>query len=105
MAEREGRLLRPYYKLEGKIPVPATLDDWSQMIERRQHVLWHDEVGDWLVSTVFLGIDHNFSCSGPPVLFETMIFTRDNNEYQERTTTWELAREQHLAALARALFA
>ena len=26
------------------------------------------------VSTVFLGIDHNFSMSGRPILFETMVF-------------------------------
>jgi len=26
------------------------------------------------VSTVFLGLDHNFSSKGPPVVFETMVF-------------------------------
>ncbi len=32
-----------------------------------------------LVSTVFLGIDHNTESIGQPLLFETMIF-RDDNE-------------------------
>jgi hypothetical protein len=27
-----------------------------------------------LVSTVWLGIDHNCSCDGPPLIFETMVF-------------------------------
>jgi hypothetical protein len=26
------------------------------------------------VSTVFLGLDHNFGMNGPPILFETMVF-------------------------------
>jgi len=94
-----------YYKLDGKIPVPCGLMEWSAMIESGRQRLWQDEVGDQLVSTIFLGLDHNFSRTGPPVLFETMIFTDGEGEYQERTFTWELAREQHLAALARALFA
>lgn len=93
------------YKLDGKIPIPGTLDDWRKLIDTGAHILWQDPVGDLLVSTVFLGIDHNFGPPGPPVLFETMIFGDDDEKYQERTTTYELAREQHLAALARALFA
>lgn len=27
-----------------------------------------------MVSTVFLGLDHNFNLSGPPVLWETLVF-------------------------------
>ena len=77
----------PYYKLDGKIPVPSDLMEWSAMIESGRQVLWQDEVGDQLVSTIFLGLDHNFSSTGPPVLFETMIFREGEGEYQERTTT------------------
>lgn len=36
-----------------------------------------------MVSTVFLGLDHNWG-DGPPVLWETMIFGGPFNEYQER---------------------
>jgi hypothetical protein len=32
------------------------------------------DLGWCTVSTVFLGIDHNFWGDGPPILFETMIF-------------------------------
>lgn len=32
------------------------------------------KVGEQLVSTVFLALDHNYTEKGPPVLFETMVF-------------------------------
>jgi len=31
-------------------------------------------LGDWRISTVFLGIDHRFGSPGPPVLWETLVF-------------------------------
>lgn len=39
------------------------------------------------VSTVFLGIDHNFSDEGLPVLFETMVFGGPYDEHCERYIT------------------
>lgn len=33
-----------------------------------------------LVSTVFLGINHNFCTSGPPLLYETMVFDSGDQE-------------------------
>jgi hypothetical protein len=53
------------------------------------------------VSTVFLALNHAFG-SGPPVLFETMIFGGPHDEYQERYTTVEEAREGHRRAVERA---
>lgn len=35
------------------------------------------EVGDHRISTVFLGLDHQFG-AGPPLLFETMVFKGDS---------------------------
>jgi hypothetical protein len=35
-----------------------------------------DKIGKTRVSTVFLGIDHNFYGSSGPVLLETLIFNR-----------------------------
>jgi hypothetical protein len=34
-------------------------------------------IGDVRVSTVWLGVDHNFSGKGPPLIFETMVFGGD----------------------------
>jgi hypothetical protein len=33
-----------------------------------------DDAGRVRVSTVFLGLDHNFDSSGPPILWETLVF-------------------------------
>ena len=54
------------------------------------------------VSTIFLGLDHSFNEDDPkdlPVLFETMIFGKFNDDYQIRYTTWEEAVEGHKRAL------
>lgn len=57
-----------------------------------------DKEGDSItVSTVFLGLDHNYGI-GPPVLFETMIFGGEHDGYQERYCTWDEAVEGHEVA-------
>lgn len=38
-----------------------------------------DEIGNKVVSTVFLGLDHSFIHGEPPVLFETMVFNGDGD--------------------------
>ncbi len=55
------------------------------------------------VSTAFLGINHNFTGKGPPVLFETMVFGGALDGDCNRTATWEEAEKQHLATLARVI--
>lgn len=52
------------------------------------------------VSTVFLGLDHNFCLGGPPVLWETMIFGGEHDQYQERYQTREQAERGHRRAVA-----
>lgn len=55
------------------------------------------------VSTVFLGIDHNFGDEGEPVLFETMIFGgslgEHYDEFQDRYCTWKEAEAGHKNAI------
>lgn len=67
------------------------------------------EIYGLVVSTVFLGIDHNFSGKGDPILFETMVFsetkdpkfrkmfemTEDSNFSMRRSTTVEEAKRNH----------
>ena len=53
--------------------------------------------GVW-VSTVWLGLDHNFTDHGPPLIFETMVFPSQDNLLEEdcdRYTTEEQARDGH----------
>ena len=58
-----------------------------------------DDIGQWHVSTVFLGVDHQFY-GGPPLLFETMIFSHHDPRHEAdestwRYTTWEEAEAGH----------
>jgi hypothetical protein len=61
------------------------------------------EVSNCVVSTVWLGIDHNFG-DGPPLIFETMIFGEGNNAPYEdwcwRYSTLEEAEVAHEAIVA-----
>lgn len=48
------------------------------------------------MSTVWLGINHNFADEGPPIIFETMVFGLENaDEYMQRYATEEEARAGH----------
>ena len=56
---------------------PEPCDDikkWATIAERSARRVDRTEVGDTVVSTVFLMLDHDFSGKGPPVLWETMTF-------------------------------
>ena len=61
-------------------------------------VVASDKRDDVHVSTVHLVIDHSFG-DGPPLIFETMIFGGEHDQYQERYSTREQAEEGHRRAL------
>lgn len=55
-----------------------------------------DQVGDLLVSTVWLGLDHAFGGEGPPMIFETMVLNPDYSDiYCERYGTEDEALAGH----------
>lgn len=86
------------YILIGQTPVPEPdLLKWAAWFETADRIVFQTRLGETLISTVFLGIDHNFSDTGPPLLFETMIFTNGTWEgvYQQRCATWLEAEAQH----------
>jgi hypothetical protein len=58
-------------------------------------------IGDVKVSTVFLGMDHSFGDDGPPLLFETMIFSDNTalDDHQTRCCTWGQAEQMHEEAI------
>jgi hypothetical protein len=75
---------------------------WMEDNPNRKRVAY-DELTDLngdevRVSTVFLGLDHSWN-SGKPVLWETMIFGGENDQYQERYKSYEDALEGHKIAL------
>lgn len=59
-----------------------------------------ETIGNYLVSTVFLTLDHQFG-EGPPLLFETMVFPNGSwdEEYMERYSTYQEALEGHKVAV------
>lgn len=66
------------YILNGEgnpVPEPDLLR-WAEWFESSgaRRVAFTQVSDEVKVSTVFLGLDHNFGMQGPPVLWETMIF-------------------------------
>lgn len=97
---RDYRKLRTlHYILDGKFAaVEPDLITWAVWFETADRAVKQEWVeGETRVSTVFLGLDHNFSDAGPPLLFETMVFsiyTAINGETR-RYATWEDAETGH----------
>ena len=84
-----------YFILEGKEIVSATVQEWSTMFSNRNgRTVAKTQIDGFMVSTVFLGLDHAFD-EGPPMLFETMVFSNRGGDYQERCSTYEQAEEMH----------
>ena|SRR5437660_12794789 len=76
---------------------------WAKWLETAERHVAQDHLADEVrVSTVFLGLDHSFG-QGPPLLYETMIFGGQHDQYQERYSTREEALEGHKKALAMAM--
>ena len=89
-----------YYVLDGKKAVPVeTVQEWAAQFQSSKRIVKQEMISDVKISTVFLGLDHSFLGVGPPILFETMIFGGEHNEYQERYSTWEEAEAGHAVAV------
>lgn len=88
------------YKLDGRVPVPADdLLEWAKWYETADRTVSKTERPGYTVSTVFLGLDHRYLGDGPPLLFETMIFGGNHDQYQSRCSTWEEAEAMHAKAV------
>ncbi len=87
------------YILKDRQAVPASLEEWAKWFQTADRIVAKSDVGDVSVSTVFLGLDHSFG-DGPPMLFETMIFGGEHDEYQDRCSTWKEAEQMHTKAVA-----
>lgn len=93
-----------YFNRQGQ---PIAMHDWARAYEALDgRVVGSDRIDNWLVSTVWLGLDHSFG-DGPPLIFETMVFPPDDDggqswseEYCERYSSEDEARAGHETALA-----
>ena len=96
------------YVLMGKLAVPEPdLLKWGRWFGTANRHVAVTQVGGIRISTVFLGLDHNFSrfFGEPgehlPILFETMVFRGGEGGDGERYETWEQAEAGHKKWVAR----
>lgn len=96
-------MTRDYYILDGREIKKVDLMTWARWLEtnRDDKIVKQEDVGNFWVSTVFLGLDHNWG-DGPPILFETMVFKRDADGkvgfcevHGDRCCTYDEAEEMH----------
>lgn len=70
-----------YFDKDGN---PMSLEDWA----KKHSDFDYKSIGDdrsemWQVSTVWLGINHNFIGEGPPIIFESMVFRNDPEDWED----------------------
>ncbi len=98
-----------HYILENGVPRPVSLMEWAEWFETHERRILQDFVCKARankttavrVSTVFLGLDHNFFPGGPPLIFETMVFGDELNLECDRYSTLEEAEDGHLRMVKR----
>ena len=81
-----------------------TIEQWGKLLEIKDYkIIKQEVVGGFRVSTVWLGLNHNYG-NGPPLIFETMIFPSDGYDdlWCERYSTLDEATAGHEKALEHA---
>lgn len=86
------------YILDGEIAIVETdmlkWGEWMEDINNRRVAL--DVLGSGeVISTVFLGTEHNLPSGDVPILFETLISGGDYDNYIFRYCTWQQAEKGH----------
>lgn len=99
-----------YYLLgpDGETPEPFDIGpnmervgQWAQRWEPQRQLAADPLPCGGRVSTIFLGLNHQFWGDGPPVLFETMAFGANGKDvFQHRETTKRRALKTHAQVLA-----
>lgn len=100
---------------ENRRVVLATLEEWVDWFEAEAHkgkqtmrIVRQETVGEYFISTVFLGLDHNYF-GDVPILWETMVFahprTKENAgrdlDMDRCGGTWEQAEAMHETMVAK----
>jgi hypothetical protein len=87
-----------WYDREGR---PISMDRWALKLSFDKHVA-KTQVGQALLSTVWLGLDHRFQelDPGPPLIFETMVFGGPLDQLTRRYSTLEEAQKGHAEIVA-----
>ena len=90
-----------HYNREGKT---ITLDEWATLMSQDEvkRVAYTEVDEGCYVSTVWLGMDHNWTEDGPPIIFETMILGGRYDQEQIRYSTEEQAVVGHARMVEKA---
>jgi hypothetical protein len=85
---------------ENNKPIRSTIVDCGEWLEENpeRKAVKQEHIDDVFISTVFLGLDHSWN-SDIPVLWETMIFGGEHDQYMDRYSSYEDALEGHQTAL------
>lgn len=83
-----------HYILKDKKPVATDAITWAKWFAEADRVVAKTQIGEVGISTVFLGLDHQYG-SGPPLLFETMIFGGPFDGETYRCSSWAEAEVIH----------
>ena len=77
----------------------ADIAEYAEFRIRDGHIVDRTETALHVISTVFLGQDHDYSGKGPPLWFETMSFDKEGGATgdQWRFPTWKDAKAGHRA--------
>lgn len=89
------------YILDGHTPKPVDdIREWGIWFETADRRVAKTDVNGDEVSTVFLGLDHNWG-DGAPILFETLVFGGPLDGEMDRYTQWEVAEKGHAKMVER----
>ena len=93
-----------YFILDGHTPVHVKdVLEWGNWFEgaNNKRRIKRTVIDDIAISTVFLGLNHNFSSDGPPQIFETLVFNGPLDGEMYRYATWDEAVAGHKTMVAR----
>lgn len=84
-----------FYKLNpDKTVEPTGPLSWATAFEIEDRTVLKTNLKGYFVSTVFLGLNHQFYRDGPPLIFETMIFNEEgpmHELFMDRYSTYNEA--------------
>lgn len=83
---------------EDQRAVPVGMGTWAVWMQanRSRKIVRQETVRGYWISTVFLGMNHNFHGEGPPLIFETMVFQGEKSDlFCERYATLDEAEVGH----------